>query len=184
MPEVLIFSELSKEICMSEEVQAKTPLNIPLSRLKPIKANKVTAENGFLWPLRSNLGSMLMVDWEGSQYALYLSDPGTMKFFPIKPDISLRGFMVDECDFVVDVTSGYDAVQKEDPLGAIVLKNGAAFISAKSLDQFSEPVLMPIWGEYDAGTEDEAIGFTRWSLVIHDEDRIIELWKHEGADAK
>ncbi len=170
---------------MTDDTGKIDPIIIPLRLLKPIKLNKASGTTGLLWPLRQNLPPTLLVDWDGSQYALYLSGPHLMEYFPIKADISMRGLLIEEAEFVVDVTSRYDAVEKNDPRGAIVLRDGKTYIVGVGLGEtFADPVLLPLRGDYDTGTQDEAIGFTRWTMIARDGDATITLWKQDSGTAK
>ena len=170
---------------MAEEVIEADRLEVPLRLLKPIRLDKVGRAKGFLWPLRKNLPPTLIIDWDGAQYALYLGGPHPMGFFPIKPDISMRGLLIEDAEFIVDVASKYDAVQTLDPRGAIVLRDGEASICGIALGEaFSDPVMVSLWGDYNIGTKDEAIGFTRWTLIVRDGDDTITLWKHDSGEAK
>lgn len=170
---------------MPDEVENVDPITVPLRLLKPIKLNKASGSTGLLWPLRKNLPPTLLIDWDGCQYALYLGGPHSMGFFPIKPDLSMRGALIDNAEFVVDVTSRYDAVQQQDPRGAIVLRDGKSFIVGIALgESFADPVPVPLWGDYEAGTRDEAIGFTRWSLITRHGDTTITLWKQDSTEAE
>lgn len=152
-------------------------LDIPLRLLKPVKLNETSGLSGFLWPIRKNLPPGLVVDWDGKPYAIYLEGQAPLRFFPIKLDVSLRGLLIEKVEFIVDVTSRYDAVQISDPMGALVVKGGRAYLMAVPFNNgFADPGYVPLWGEYEAGTEEEAVGFYRWKLIARDEDRIIELW--------
>jgi len=162
---------------MNGETSDVPQIDIPLRLLKPVKLNQTTGLTGLLWPIRNNLPPALIVDWGGKPYALYLEGQAPLHFFPIKLDVSLRGLLIEQTEFVVDVTSRYDSVQKSDPLGALVVKDGRAYVMAAPLnDGFADPAYVPLWGEYEEGTADEAVGFYRWRLIARDGDRIIELW--------
>jgi hypothetical protein len=170
---------------VTEEGEKIDPIAIPLRLLKPIKLNKTSGATGLLLPLRKNLPPTLLINWDGSQYALYLGGAQPMGYFPIKPDISMRGLLIENAEVVVDVTSRYDAVQQNDPRGAIVLRDGKSYIVGIGLgDTCADPVLVPLWGEYDTGTQDEAIGFTRWTMIALDGDTTIALWEQDSGAAK
>ena len=125
---------------------------------------------------------MLSWDWEGQVYALYLSGDYAFRYFPVKAGVSLRGALVSTVEFRVDLASAYDAVQKQDPLGALVLNDGQLYAIATLMgDGFADPVEVPLWGKFKAGTVDEKIGFTRWSIVAPDGDDSVKLFSHEAA---
>ncbi len=104
-----------------------------------------------------------------------------MRYFPIRADVSISGVVAQGGEFLVDVSSRYDAVQRTDPLGALVLRGGKAFIIGTPVgDTFADTAPVPLWGEFDGDDEDEAVGFARWSLAIRDGDDVFELWRQES----
>jgi len=169
---------------MPESNVTTPPSNIPLRLLRPLKVRKTSGVNGVLWSFRSNLPPTLLLDWAGEQYAIYLGGQYPMRYFPIKADVSISGVVAQGGEFLVDVSSRYDAVQRTDPLGALVLRAGKAFIIGTPVgDTFADTAPVPLWGEFDGDDEDEAVGFARWSLAIRDGDDVFELWRQESQDA-
>ena len=169
---------------MPETNDTIPPTNIPLRLLRPLKVRKASGVNGVLWSFRSNLPPTLLLNWDGEQYAIYLGGRYPMSYFPIKADVSLSGVVAQGGEFLVDVSSRYDAVQRTDPLGALVLRGGEAFLIGTSVgDTFADTVPVPLWGQFDGDDEDVAVGFARWSLIIRDGDDVFELWRQEGEDA-
>lgn len=170
---------------MPESDDTTPPNNIPLRLLRPLKVRKASGVSGVLWSFRSNLPPTLLVDWEGEQYAVYLGGPYQMRYFPIKADVSLSGVLAQGGELLVDVSSRYDATQRTDPLGAVVLRGGKAFLIGTPVgDTFADTASVPLWGEFDGSDGDEAVGFSRWSLIIRDGDDVYELWRQESFDAE
>lgn len=169
---------------MSENDDTKPPSNIPLRLLRPLKVRKASGINGVLWSFRSNLPPALLLDWEGEQYAIYLGGRYPMRYFPIKADVSLSGVVAQGGEFLVDVNSRYDATQRPDPLGALVLRGGKAFLTGTSVgDTFADTASIPLWGNFNGDDEDVAVGFARWSLITRNGDDVFELWRQESQDA-
>ena len=154
---------------MLKSNEVTSPSNIPLRLLRPLKLRKTSNVSGVFWSFRTTMPPMLLLNWDGAQYAAYLGGDRTMSYFPINPDVSLGGVVAQGGEFLVDVSSRYDAVQRIDPLGALILRGGKASLIGAPLGQaFADTVPIPLWGEFDSAGEDEAVGFTRWSLIIRD----------------
>lgn len=164
---------------MKDPVPSGPPADLPLKLLQPIKVGRQGGAHGLLWPSGANMPPALLVDWDGAQFLIPLHGRAALRFLPVRADTSLRGALVAGGEFVVDLTSRYDAVQKNDPLGALVLMDGRAHLSAAAAnDGFGDSVLVPLWGEFEPGTEGEAVGFTSWSLVVRHGHDLFELWRH------
>lgn len=85
------------------------------------------------------------------------------------------------CEFIVDVSSRYASAPCANRLGSLVLRDGGAFLVGMPLnDAFGDPEELPLWGEFQRPSGDQAVGFTRWSLVLRDGEHTFELWRHVG----
>jgi hypothetical protein len=154
--------------------------DLPASLIAPVKIT-AGSPNGFLVAHKPAGVRMLALEWEGQVYAMYLSGDYAFRYFPVRAGVSLRGALVSTVEFRVDLTSAYDAMQKQDPLGALVLNDGQLYaIGILMGDGFADPVEVPLWGKFSAGTNGEKVGFTKWSIVVREGDKSMVLFSHEA----
>lgn len=127
---------------------------------------------------RANLPPSLIIDWDGDAHCFYLEGQHANRFFKIDMRNKTRGFLIRNPSITVDLESAYDAVEKWDPLGALVVANGNAYIVGCPFgDGFADPVRVPLWKAGMQGSQREAVGFRSWKLVLTEGDREIELWR-------
>lgn len=151
-------------------------VDVPLNSVAPIKISD-SSPNGIFLSHKVSDPLMLTWNWEGKPYVVRLEGQDAFHFYPIKADYSARGSVISDIEFLVDLSSRYDAVQTSDPLGALVLQDGTLFIVAvKAGDPFADPVDVELWGNFQEGSGEEKVGFARWSIVLRDGDRRLPLW--------
>lgn len=151
-------------------------VNVPLSSVAPIRISGTTP-NGVFLSHKASDPLMLTWIWEGNPYVLRLEGQDAFRYYPIKAGYSARGSIINDIEFIVDLSSRYDAVQQSDPLGALVLQDGSLYVVAvNAADQFADPVDVELWGDFPGGSKDEKVGFARWSIALRDGDQRIPLW--------
>ena len=155
---------------------------VPISQVTPVRVGGDTPE-GVLLSYRATDPMMVITQWGDKAHLIHLDGRAAFTHFTIGPGMSVRGMVISEAEFIVDVTSRYDAVQSSDPIGALVLKGGTLFIIAtKAGETFGDAHEVPLWGEYESGTEHEAVGFERWSIVVRDGKDRRTLWPQPTED--
>lgn len=127
---------------------------------------------------QANLPPSLITDWGGDAHCVYLEGQHANRFFIVDVRNKARGFLIRNPKIIVDADSAYDAVGKWDPLGALVVANGNANIVGRPFgNEFSDSVRVPLWKIGMQGSQDEAVGFKSWKLVLTEGDREVELWR-------
>jgi hypothetical protein len=149
---------------------------VPISLVAPVRLSKAT-ENGVFLSHKATDPVMLTFQWGDKAHLLHLDGKHAFAHFAVEPGYLARGTLLTEVDFIVDLSSRYDAVKQSDPKGALVLKDGELFLIAERAgDAFGDPHRVPLWGEYGEGTSEEAVGFTGWRIVARDGDERITIW--------
>lgn len=163
---------------MTNKSDDRLPERFPVRLIKPVSIRQGFGESGFFIPHRKQYPSALIVDWSGKTSLIFLSGENKFNFFSQEINSApLRGVLIADCEFVVDVASHYDSVAENDPLGALVINDGGIHLIAARLNQgFADPVLVPLWGDFTEGSKDEAIGFAKWSLIRKDGDDVHTIW--------
>jgi hypothetical protein len=102
---------------------------------------------------------------------------------PIEIGHPIRGLIINDIEFRVDVTSRYDSGHVWDALGALILKDGELSIFCQKLgDQLNnDPYPVPLRAGYLVGVPNEVCGFTRWSVAIQDGDQTKVIQSFEAA---
>ena len=151
-------------------------IDLPLSLVRPVRLSDATPAGVFLSHKPSD-PLMLAFPWGGKAHLMHLEGKHAFTHFTLQPGYSARGTVITEIQFLVDLSSRYDAVEKHDPLGALVLRDGDLFvIGQKAGDTFSDPHEVPLWGDYEDGTSEEAVGFARWSIFVRDGKERKIIW--------
>jgi len=155
--------------------------DLPPSMIGPVRLAEGTP-NGFLVSHRPAGAKMLTLNWDDEIYAMHLDGDRPFRYFPLNRGVAVRGALIKEVEFRVDVTSAYNAVERQDPLGALILTGGQLYVIAVLIgDGWADPVEVPLWGEFDPGTGGEKVGFTRWGIVARDGAKLLSLFSHECA---
>lgn len=148
---------------------------LPASLFVPTRLTANSAA-GFFLPHKPAGEFMLALKWDDEVYAMYLTG-WPFHYFPITPRVSARGTLVAGVEFRVELESRYDAVSMSDPLGALVVSGGQLFIVGVQMgDAYAEPLEVPLWGEFEAGSSEEKVGFARWSIAVRDRDELLTIW--------
>ncbi len=162
--------------------------DIPLAAIVPANLNKqASAEScGLFFPYGSGKPIGLAVDWDGETHLIHLDGPNLYHEGGIDIGHSIRGAVVSEIEFRVDAESRYNSGMEWDPAGALVVKDGQLFLYCLKLgDQFhDDPRPLPVGGGYRVGAADEACGFKKWSIAIHDCGRLKVLRTFEALPAR
>ena len=147
-------------------------IDVPLSLVAPAKLNKDASPEscGLFFPYGTNLKLGLAVDWEGKSHLIHLDGPYLYKEAGIDIGHSIRGAVISEIEYRVDLASRYNAGKEWDPAGALVIRDGElALFCTKLGDQFhNDPHPVPIGTGLLSGAGEEACGFKRWSIAIRD----------------
>lgn len=149
-------------------------IEVPVSLLAPVKLGKLAMEgvSGLFFPHRTNFPVSLVVPWNGDTHLVHLAGPYAFKEGQVGMGNPIRGVIVRDIDYRVDVSSAYNSGEQFDPPGALILKDGELSISCQKLgNQFADdPYPMPLKAGLLPGGAEEACGFTRWSIVVQDGD--------------
>lgn len=161
-------------------------MKIPLSLACAVRASSASKDAGLLYATHKAGGEefkALLVQWDGTPFAIYVDGQRPFRFYQMKAGVSLRGLLIKEPEITVDPDSRYNSMQAFDPLGALVLRGGIAHVAASPLgESFDESTEVPLWGKFENGTEEEAVGFLRWGLAVRDGERLVEVWSQEVED--
>jgi hypothetical protein len=150
-------------------------INVPVAIVTPVKLARDAAPEscGLFFSHLGNLPLGLVVDWDGATHLIHLSGPHLFEHGTIDIRDSIRGLVIQDIDYEVDVTSRYDAINTFNPPGALIMKSGELFLSSELLgDQFhSGTQKIPLGRECISGGAVEACGFMRWSITVQDGDK-------------
>ena len=151
-------------------------IDVPASLIAPVKLSQDAAKAscGLFFPYRTNLPTGLVVEWEGDTHLIHLEGSLAFQEGAVGIGNPIRGVVINDVEYRVDLTSRYNSVERGDPPGALVLKAGALYLCCTKLgDQFhGGPYLVPLGGNYQKGGADEACGFTRWSIAVRENDEV------------
>jgi hypothetical protein len=154
-------------------------VDLAIEHIEPTVVQGI-GHTGLFFHHRSNLPQSLIIDWEGRAHCFYLEGQHANKFFPIDAWGKARGFLIRNPRILVDPASAYDAVEKWDPLGALVLTDGCVHIVGCPFGNgFADPVRVPLWKAGIHGTPGEAVGFRSWKLTLEEGGREVVLWRQE-----
>lgn len=157
-------------------------VEVPLSFVAPVRLSD-DAPNGIFLSHKPSDPTMLTFNWGGKVHAMHLEGERAFTHFTISAGYSARGTLISKIEFIVDLSSRYDALEKSDPIGSLILQDGELFVIGKKAgDSFGEPHEVPLWGEYDHGTAEQKVGFANWSIVIQDGDERKTIWSKGAAD--
>ena len=149
---------------------------IPLTLVGPVRVSAETP-NGLFLPYGANEPPMLVWNWGNKAHLVRLEGQHAFEYGQVGPGYVARGALITEIELRVDITSRYDALNKSDPLGALVLQDGQIYlIASKAGDPFGDEHEVPLWGGFNTGTKEEKVGFSRWSLAVRDSDKVIIMW--------
>ena len=147
-------------------------IDVPLSLLAPARLTKQTSAAlcGLFFPFEARRPMGLVVDWDGETHLIHLEGDYIFKEAGIDVGHTIRGAVINEIEYRVDVTSRYKQGESWDPAGALVIRNGELYLYCSRLgDQFHyDPHPVPLGNGYMLGTPEEACGFKRWSIAIRD----------------
>ena len=152
------------------------PIDLPVSAVAPVRLGKDADQKscGLFLPYRTNLPLGLVVDWNSEKHLIHLDGSYAFKEAAVGIGNPIRGIVVNDIEYRVDVTSHYNAEQEFDPAGALVLKGGELFLCCRILgDQYhDDPHRVPVASGYLEGNAEEACGFTRWSIAVREGDKV------------
>lgn len=152
--------------------------------IEPLRVGGDTP-NGLFLPYKPVGTQALTVQWDGQVYILTLNGDFPFRYFSPSAGALFRGALIRSAEFRVDLDSMYDAVREFDPIGAITLENGGLCIAAAPAGRgVSDPVDVPLWGEFQTGSSAEKIGFTRWRVVVRDNEEVVTLFEHDAKNAQ
>jgi hypothetical protein len=159
-------------------------LDVPLSIVVPAKlSNKASAEScGLFFPHTTKLSLGLSVDWAGKTHLIHLDGSHLYREAGIEIGRSLRGAMIREIEYRVDLASRYNSADEWDPAGALVIKDGELSLYCRELGNRvdNDPYPVPIGTGLPVASEEEACGFTRWSIAIREDGKAKVLWSFEA----
>jgi hypothetical protein len=163
-------------------------IDVPLSLVAPAKLNKDASAGscGLFFPYGTGLKLGLSVDWEGKTHLIHLDGPYLYKEAGIEMGHSIRGAVINEIQYRVDLASRYNAGEQWDPAGALVIRNGLLELFCTKLgDQFhDEPHPVPLGAGSRSGAAEEACGFKRWSIAIRDGEDLKVVRSFEALPAR
>jgi hypothetical protein len=149
-----------------------TSTSIPVVLLTPIKLRKDIAPElcGLFFPHHTNLPLGMVVDCDGTTHLIHLSGPHAFKYGPIDIRSSIRGLVIHDIEYDVDVTSRFNAVDAHAPSGSLILEGGELFLACELLgDRYqSGTEQVPLGKHYSSAGGTEACGFLRWSITLPD----------------
>ena len=121
---------------------------IPIGLVAPVKLKKdpVAKACGLLFPYGRHLPMGLVVDWEGTTRLIHLIGEHAYSEGSIDVGQHIRGVVINELEYLVDLTSAYNALNAGDPAGALVMQGGKLYMACRRLgDAFlNEPRLVPL----------------------------------------
>jgi hypothetical protein len=161
---------------------------LPLSLIIPAKLNKQAAPEtcGLFFPHGTSLKLGLSVNWNGETHLIHLDGAHLFKEGEIAMGHPVRGVVITDFEYRVDLASRYDASNAYDPAGALVLREGKVVLFCHKLgDQHhNDPHAVPLATGVLPGSAEEACGFTRWSIAIRDGDKTKIFRSFEAVAAK
>lgn len=150
--------------------------DIPTSLIAPVRLGREAIETacGLLFPHGKHLPVGLVVGWEGITHLIYLEGEFAFREAPIDVGSSIRGLVINDLVYQVDLTSAYNALNEYDPDGALVMQGGRLFLACRRLgDPFNnDSRLVPLGQDCPPGGAEESCGFTRWSIGVPIEGKV------------
>lgn len=163
-------------------------IDLPLTKVAPVQITQQgdDALSGLFFPYRANLSVDLATNWEGRTHLVHLAGDYAFQEGAVGINSPIRGILVREIEYRVDVTSRYNSTEAQDTPGSLVLKHGQLFLMATRLgDKIdNDPYGVPIAQGFDAGAAEQACGFRRWSIAIQENGDTRVIQKFEALAAK
>ena len=163
-------------------------MDVPLSILAPAKLVKqASAEScGLFFPHGSHLPIGLAVDWDRETHLIHLDGPYAYQEGVIDIGQTIRGAVISQIEYRVDITSRYKSGEAWDPAGALLIKNGELYLFCSNLGEqlHYDPHPVPLGEGYMPGALDEGCGFKKWSIAIQDSGKPKVLRSFEAHSTK
>lgn len=153
---------------------------IPINRMVPTRVTSQTALSrpGFFRELRPGQPPMIAFNWGDGSHVILLEGSYAFNHFKQQMGHSVAGVLITDVEFRVDDTSLYDPSREGALLGSLVLSEGQLSIVGRNPNNnFGDEHLVPLWGDYEEGSADVRVGFTRWSIVACIGNERETLWE-------
>lgn len=160
---------------------ADNSILVPVEMVSPVKVDHETHFTGLLWSETDRRPDLFLFDWDGKQYAMHASGSHAFNHFLVPVGTKFSGLLLEGGRFVVDIQTRFNPGYGVGSKGALKLSNGKVFILGVAVGEgFGDFSDFPLWGDYPPGTQDEAVAFASWRLVVNDGTRDVEVYNHSS----
>lgn len=133
---------------------------------------------GLMLPVGNHDETLLLTNWDGEMHGVMLTGEHAFIFWPINVKSPHFGLFLPEPEILVDVASATSGVGCEHDEGVLILgRDALSVVASRAGDQFSNPLLVPLWKKVEAGSEGAKIAFTRWGIGLPEGDGFRTLWE-------
>mgnify|MGYP001375003390 CR=1 FL=1 len=165
-----------------KKIAALSEVHLPTTSFEVARLQSKSVAFGLLVPQRREQGPLIVTGDGTGLTVIPLEGRDAFRHFGLSLGTPLRGLLLSDVQFRVDITSQFNP-NTEEPLGGLLRDDmQIRLLVANRGESFADPVRYPLIDLDGEEDQDWSTGFRSWSILHKLDDGFVELWRNDGAE--